>query len=161
MKTPALLTALALVLTAMACQPTQNSLLRRGDTDAPDDGDGTPSSPSHKPKTGQQTGQTPSPAPSTNPTTTPTTDPAGKPLDPNGFTAKIAPMLDAQGCTECHHAGRPIDLTKYPFMTGAANDTADRLTRSLTTTMPPAPREKAPSSIADAIAAWKAAGMKP
>jgi hypothetical protein len=158
MKIEAMFAALLLALaTVTACQPAGNtSSLRRGAGNVPDD-DGTPSDPS-SPTENPKTGETP-PAPA--PTTKPTGGTPAKPLDPNGFTAKIAPILDAQGCTECHHAGRPIDLTKYPFMAGDDKDIADRLTKSLGTTMPPAPRDRAPSSVTDAIAAWRAAGMKP
>lgn len=151
MKTSALFALLAIALaTVTACQPTASSL-HRSESDPTDDE--SPSANAQKPK---KPGETPSQDPATGGPA-----PAGKPLDPNGFTAKIAPLLDAQGCTECHHAGRPIDLTKYPFMAGDDKDTADRLTRSLAGTMPPAPRDRAPASLTDAVAAWRTAGMKP
>ena len=83
------------------------------------------------------------------------------PPDPNGFQLVIAPLLDAQGCTECHHQTRRVDLTTYPFMAGTPADSADRLLASLSGTMPPSPRTKVPASVIDQITKWKAAGMKP
>lgn len=85
----------------------------------------------------------------------------GAPLDPAGFTLAVAPVLEKEGCMECHHAGRPIDLTRYPFMAGTANETADALIASFGKDMPPAPRDRSPSSVVDKVTAWKAAGMKP
>jgi hypothetical protein len=78
-----------------------------------------------------------------------------------GFQETIAPLLDANGCTECHHHGRPIDLTTYPFMAGTATDTANQLVASLGKDMPPAPRTPPPQSVIDQVNAWIAAGMKP
>ncbi|HTQ44712.1 MAG TPA: hypothetical protein VMI75_18250 [Polyangiaceae bacterium] len=83
------------------------------------------------------------------------------PPQPGGFQQTVAPLLDQAGCTECHHHGRPIDLTTYPFMAGAAQDAAQQLLASLTTNMPPAPRTTAPSSVGAAVQTWIAAGMKP
>jgi hypothetical protein len=80
---------------------------------------------------------------------------------PGGFQQTIAPLLDSAGCTECHHHGRPIDLTTYPFMAGTPSDTANQLLASLTTNMPPSPRTAAPLSVGAAIQTWIAAGMKP
>lgn len=80
---------------------------------------------------------------------------------PGGFQQTVAPLLDAAGCTECHHHGRPIDLTTYPFMAGTPSDTANQLLASLTTNMPPAPRTAAAQSVSAAIQGWMAAGMKP
>jgi hypothetical protein len=87
--------------------------------------------------------------------------PPAVPPAPGGFQQAIAPLLDAQGCTECHHAGRPIDLTRYPFMAGDPATAAQQLITSLSNDMPPAPRDRAPTSVTDAIAQWKADGMKP
>jgi hypothetical protein len=41
--------------------------------------------------------------------------PPSLPPQPGGFQSTIAPLLDQSGCTECHHHGRPVDLTTYPF----------------------------------------------
>jgi hypothetical protein len=90
-----------------------------------------------------------------------TTPPPKQPPDPNGFQLTIAPLLDAQGCTECHHAGRPIDLTQYPFMAGDPATAAQKLVAALGTSMPPAPRDAPPPSLASAIMQWQSAGMKP
>jgi hypothetical protein len=87
--------------------------------------------------------------------------PPSLPPQPNGFQETIAPLLDAQGCTECHHHGRSIDLTTYPFMTGTAAATAQQLVAAFTTGMPPAPRTAAPQTVIDQVNAWVAAGMKP
>jgi hypothetical protein len=80
---------------------------------------------------------------------------------PGGFQLTIAPLLDAQGCTECHHHGRPIDLSTYPFMAGSATDAATLLAASFRKDMPPAPRAAAPQSVVDQVNAWIAAGMSP
>jgi hypothetical protein len=90
-----------------------------------------------------------------------TPPPPKQPPDPNGFQLTIAPLLDAQGCTECHHAGRPIDLTQYPFMAGDPATAAQKLIAALGTTMPPAPRDPPPASLATTITQWQGAGMKP
>ena len=90
-----------------------------------------------------------------------TAPPPGEPPAPGGFQLTIAPLLDAQGCTECHHHGRPIDVTAYPFMAGAPPATAQALVASLTTNMPPAPRTAVSQTVIDQVNAWVAAGMKP
>lgn len=87
--------------------------------------------------------------------------PPALPPEPNGFQLTVAPLLDAQGCTECHHAGRPIDLTHYPFMAGAPDAAAQKLLDSFQKGMPPAPRDPAPASVVDQVTKWRAAGMKP
>jgi len=87
--------------------------------------------------------------------------PPPQPPQAGGFQQTLAPLLDEAGCTECHHHGRSIDLTTYPFMAGSAQDTAQQLLTSLTTNMPPAPRTTAPSSVGAAVQTWIAAGMKP
>lgn len=87
--------------------------------------------------------------------------PPSQPPQAGGFQQTVAPLLDQAGCTECHHHGRSIDLTTYPFMAGTATDTANQLLTSLTTNMPPAPRTVAPSSVGAAVQAWIKAGMKP
>ncbi len=78
-----------------------------------------------------------------------------------GFQLTIVPLLNAQGCTECHHAGKPYDLTRYPFAGGDPAMVADKLIASMGTTMPPAPRDKVPADIVEKVKAWKAGGMKP
>ncbi|MGD0526403.1 MAG: hypothetical protein ABSE49_14725 [Polyangiaceae bacterium] len=78
-----------------------------------------------------------------------------------GFQQTIAPLLDANGCTECHHHGRPIDLTTYPFMAGDPTAAANQLVGAFTSNMPPAPRTAVPQSVIDQVNAWIAAGMKP
>jgi hypothetical protein len=78
-----------------------------------------------------------------------------------GFQQTIAPLLDTNGCTECHHHGRPIDLTTYPFMAGDPTAAASQLVAAFTTNMPPAPRTAVPPSVIDQVNAWIAAGMKP
>ncbi len=80
---------------------------------------------------------------------------------PGGFQATIAPLLDQTGCTECHHHGRPIDLTTYPFMQGSASDTAQSLVSALTNDMPPAPRTPATAAVVSAVQAWVDAGTLP
>jgi len=90
-----------------------------------------------------------------------TPPPPSQPGQPGGFQQTVAPLLDAAGCTECHHHGRPIDLTTYPFMAGSAADTAARLVGAFTKGMPPAPRTPAAQSVIDQVNAWIAAGMKP
>ena len=90
-----------------------------------------------------------------------TPPPPSQPAQPGGFQQTIAPLLDASGCTECHHHGRPIDLTTYPFMAGTAAATAAQLVGSFTSGMPPAPRTPAAQSVIDQVNAWIAAGMKP
>jgi hypothetical protein len=90
----------------------------------------------------------------------PSGPPPALPPDPNGFQLTVAPVLDAQGCTECHHRGRPIDLTQYPFMAGDAQAAAQKLIDSFGQ-MPPAPRDPAPASLPALVTQWKAAGMKP
>ncbi len=90
-----------------------------------------------------------------------TPPPPSQPAQPGGFQQTIAPLLDASGCTECHHHGRPIDLTTYPFMAGSAADAAAQLAGAFTTNMPPAPRTPAAQSVIDQVNAWIAAGMKP
>ena len=88
---------------------------------------------------------------------------AGTSMPPvtGGFQLTVMPLLNAQGCTECHHAGKPYDLTRYPFAGGDPAMAADKLIASMTTTMPPAPRDKAPADVIEKVKAWKAAGMKP
>jgi hypothetical protein len=90
-----------------------------------------------------------------------TPPPPSQPPQPGGYQQTIAPLLDASGCTECHHHGRPIDLTTYPFMAGSASDAAAQLVASLSKDMPPAPRTPAAQSVIDQVNAWVAAGMKP
>ncbi len=90
-----------------------------------------------------------------------TPPPPSQPAQPGGFQQTIAPLLDAAGCTECHHHGRPIDLTTYPFTAGSAADTAAQLVGAFTKGMPPAPRTPAAQSVIDQVNAWIAAGMKP
>jgi hypothetical protein len=90
-----------------------------------------------------------------------TPPPPSQPAQPGGFQQTVAPLLDAAGCTECHHHGRPIDLTTYPFMAGSASDTAAQLVGAFTKGMPPAPRTPAAQSVVDQVNAWIAAGMKP
>jgi hypothetical protein len=90
-----------------------------------------------------------------------TPPPPSQPAQPGGFQDTIAPLLDASGCTECHHHGRPIDLTTYPFMAGSASATAAQLAGSFGSGMPPAPRTPAAQSVIDQVNAWIAAGMKP
>lgn len=80
---------------------------------------------------------------------------------PGGYKLTIAPLIASAGCMECHHAGRQIDLSRYPFMAGSPQDTADRLVRCLGTTMPPAPRPAPDAALAARINQWKAEGMKP
>lgn len=87
--------------------------------------------------------------------------PPQQPPQAGGFQETVAPLLDQAGCTECHHHGRAIDLTTYPFMAGSATAAASQLLASLTTNMPPAPRTTAASSVAAAVQTWIAAGMKP
>lgn len=91
----------------------------------------------------------------------PSGPPPSQPPTPGGFQLTIAPLLDAQGCTECHHHGRPIDMTTYPFMTGTPATAAQALVTSLTTNMPPAPRTAVAQTVIDQVNAWVAAGMKP
>ncbi len=87
--------------------------------------------------------------------------PPSDPPAPGGFQLTIAPLLDANGCTECHHHGRPIDVTTYPFMTGTPATTAQALVQAFTTNMPPAPRPAVPQSVIDQVNAWVDAGMLP
>ena len=110
---------------------------------------------------GGSVGNSPSGTPPATPAPGPTQLPPAVPPAPGGFQQAIAPLLDAQGCTECHHAGRPIDLTRYPFVAGDAASAAQQLIDSLSNDMPPAPRDRAPASVIDAVAQWKAEGMKP
>jgi len=84
-----------------------------------------------------------------------------QPAEPGGYKEAIAPLMSASGCLECHHAGRPIDLARYPFMAGAKDETADRLVRSLETTMPPSPRAKVDGAVVARIQKWRQEGMKP
>jgi hypothetical protein len=90
-----------------------------------------------------------------------TAPPPPQPPQAGGFQQTIAPLLDANGCTECHHHGRPIDLTTYPFMAGDPTAAADQLVGAFTSNMPPAPRTAVPQSVVDQVNAWIAAGMKP
>jgi hypothetical protein len=87
--------------------------------------------------------------------------PPSQPPAPGGFQLTIAPLLDASGCTECHHHGRPIDVTTYPFMAGSPASAAQQLVTSFTTNMPPAPRTPVPQSVIDQVDAWVDAGMLP
>jgi hypothetical protein len=87
--------------------------------------------------------------------------PPSQPAAPGGFQLTIAPLLDAQGCTECHHHGRPIDVTTYPFLAGAPASAAQQLVTSFTTNMPPAPRTAVPQTVIDQVNAWVDAGMLP
>jgi hypothetical protein len=87
--------------------------------------------------------------------------PPSLPPSPGGFQQTISPLLDANGCTECHHKGRPIDVTAYPFMTGSASDTAQALVKAFTTDMPPAPRPQVPQTVIDQVNGWIDAGMLP
>ncbi len=90
-----------------------------------------------------------------------TPPPPSQPAQPGGYQQTLAPLLDAQGCTECHHHGRPIDLTTYPFMAGTAAATAAQLVASLTGDMPPSPRTPVTQAVVAQVNAWIAAGMKP
>lgn len=86
-----------------------------------------------------------------------------QPPQPGGYQLTVAPLMDKNGCTECHHAGRTINLMSYPFMAGSSADTAARLSASIgaTGTMPPAPRSKPDAALMAAIDAWQANGGKP
>lgn len=86
--------------------------------------------------------------------------PAGEqPAQPGGYKEAIAPLMTA--CIECHHAGRTIDLSRYPFMAGGKDESADRLVRSLESTMPPSPRPKVDAAVVERVRKWRQEGMKP
>ncbi len=86
---------------------------------------------------------------------------AGVPAEAGGYQLTVAPLMDNAGCTECHHAGRVINLKSYPFMAGSKEETARRLIASLSGTMPPPPRPKADASLMAALTTWQQNGLKP
>lgn len=70
-----------------------------------------------------------------------------------GFTA-LAPLLRAS-CSECHHAGTWLDLTK-----GADAGTADKMIHSIEQgTMPPAPRTPLAASALAKMKTWRDGGV--
>jgi hypothetical protein len=92
--------------------------------------------------------------------TAPMTPPA--PINPNAlrYARDIQPLME-QFCTECHHPGKSLDLTRVPFRAGATPDLVDQVVARATMDMPPAPRDRMPADALDKIRQWKTDGMVP
>lgn len=77
-----------------------------------------------------------------------------------GLSAEVKKIFD-QHCVECHHAGKQIDLTKFPMSAGDQSLLGTTLLSVVGTTMPPAPRDKLTPAQIDTLRKWKDAGFKP
>jgi hypothetical protein len=93
----------------------------------------------------------------------PGSDAAATPPPPaNGpFETTVEPIL-LQYCSECHHAGKTIDLTTYPFNSGNQAELVAQAISDMTSGhMPPTPRDPVPASSIAIIQQWASSGMNP
>ncbi len=82
-----------------------------------------------------------------------------QPADPNAYSyaREIKPLMD-QYCSECHHAGKSLDLSSAPSAAAKIDKVIDAAAGG---TMPPAPRDKMPADAVEKIRKWKAHGLVP
>jgi hypothetical protein len=64
-------------------------------------------------------------------------------------------------CTECHHTGKALDLTRVPFRAGDMGMLVDSVVQHAGSDMPPAPRDRMPSDVIAKIQKWKSDGLAP
>ena len=105
-------------------------------------------------------GIVPTPATTPTPGATQSPTPIG---DIGGFEKSVKPIFLAS-CSECHHAGTSLDLTKFPFGNRDQKAFVDVILASVQSTtrpMPLAPRPRLKAEEIDAISKWKNGGLKP
>ena len=84
--------------------------------------------------------------------------PTGNPTA-DGFDKKVKAIMVTH-CSECHHAGKALDLTRSDITAQNIDRVIDQLSGS-SPKMPPAPRDRVSSGDLDKIKAWKSTGLKP
>jgi hypothetical protein len=76
------------------------------------------------------------------------------------FARDVKPILESY-CLECHSGGVAPILVALPFSPGDTAQVTARILATMTTTMPPAPRDKAPATAVQMITRWRDGGYAP
>lgn len=78
------------------------------------------------------------------------------------FATDIKPILD-YNCSECHHAGKSLDLSVFPFNGGADQEAIVAAIIAMTSSgrMPLQPRTRLSNDQIEMIKAWQSGGLAP